>query len=392
MSDNNSKKHHFLPRSILKNFTNQDNVIYVYDKKIGKMHQTSIANVGAENQYNTVKIGGEVYNLEEMFNDYDGKLASVINRIISNGNIVNEQHEFLRYAILVQLQRSPIQRSSYVSIARSIKEKIKNIISQSDFPLYEIDENQAKILSLLSITEIKDDLLDVINHRKIILLKDIGNKLITSDNAVIMHSISNYELASLKSPYTEVDFPISSEFSLSLVPDKVVEGIEKNLDNYDTLSSLKKSIHTGCNFSISEEYRNLLNSLQVLRSKRFIYSNYDCRDFITEILERNPKAANRDTLLTLEPQKNRNISNEKHIAIWIGTDYQVCELVEYNNEGWLDLDFAIPSKYSNLNIFNRFITKVSIFDQQYEIVMMRSVNIAIVSTENDIIYCHATHV
>ena len=145
MSDSNSKKHHFLPRSILKNFTNQDNVIFVYDKKVRKMYLNSIANVGAENQYNTVKIGGEVFNLEEIFNDFDGKLASVINRIITNGNIVNEQHEFLRYAILVQLQRSPIQRSSYVSIARSIKEKIKDIISQLDFPLYEIDNNQAKI-------------------------------------------------------------------------------------------------------------------------------------------------------------------------------------------------------------------------------------------------------
>ena len=38
-----------------------------------------------------------------------------------------------------------------------------------------------------------------------------------------MYSINSHEQASLKSPYTEVDFPISSEFSLSLVPDKVVD-------------------------------------------------------------------------------------------------------------------------------------------------------------------------
>lgn len=217
-------------------------------------------------------------------------------------------------------------------------------------------------------------------------------KLITSDNAVIMHSISNYDQTSLKSPYTEVNFPISSEFALSLVPDKVVEGIENNSERYDDLRSLKRSILTGCNFSISEEYRNLLNSLQVLRSKRFIYSNYDCSSFITEILEKNPKAANQESLLTLGPQKNRNVSNEKHIVIWVDTNYHVCELVNYKNNGMLYLDFAIPSTYKNIDIFNKFITKISIFDQQYETVMMRSVNIAIVSIENDIIHCHVTHI
>lgn len=52
-----SKKHHYVPRSLLRGFlipgTEQ---VYVFDKKETRVYKAGIANVAAENRYNTLVV------------------------------------------------------------------------------------------------------------------------------------------------------------------------------------------------------------------------------------------------------------------------------------------------------------------------------------------------
>lgn len=60
-----SKKHHFVPRSILKNFSISKNgsQVYVFDKHNERSYPSSLMDAGSENKFNTAEIGPDILNL-----------------------------------------------------------------------------------------------------------------------------------------------------------------------------------------------------------------------------------------------------------------------------------------------------------------------------------------
>ncbi len=77
-----SKKHHIIPQSILKNFSFQNNreQIYVYDKKTSNSFLSSVIDAGSENYFNTIKFGDFDLNFESFFDENDSSLPTVIKK------------------------------------------------------------------------------------------------------------------------------------------------------------------------------------------------------------------------------------------------------------------------------------------------------------------------
>ena len=161
--NNESNNHHFLPQSILKNFTyDKKQHIHVYDKKSKKHFTNTISTVGSENKYNTFFIGGKEFNLEQIYSEYDSKVSYVTSKIIEYGNLYclsGDDYSFLYYMMLVQLERSPIQRSTYIHLSEELNRFINKTGYKSAYKV--IDENSAKILSLKFILQEKNDLFNV---------------------------------------------------------------------------------------------------------------------------------------------------------------------------------------------------------------------------------------
>jgi hypothetical protein len=372
--NNESNNHHFLPQSILKNFTyDKKQHIHVYDKKSKKHFTNTISTVGSENKYNTFFIGGKEFNLEQIYSEYDSKVSYVTSKIIEYGNLYclsGDDYSFLYYMMLVQLERSPIQRSTYIHLSEELNRFINKTGYKSAYKV--IDENSAKILSLKFILQEKNDLFNVICKRPIVLLK--GNSFITSDNAVITHSHSPYDNGGLISKYLEMIFPISSKYCLSVVPEILI-GIDKRKVKNQALLNILVGMETGESVIDSSEDILFRNSLQIIRSKRFIYSSETLDKISSELYEVFIKKPEQKTSVSVVYNtKNNQIRKQKHLVIEINLIYEDYDIVDYENKDET-LIIEIDNTCKLLNYIGVEIDRISIFDNQYEVRMMRYVHI-----------------
>ena len=83
MSNNVSKKHHYLPVHYLNGFTDSNNTFYVYDKKTGKIFPTSPNGVFFENDLNTVTFpnGESLDFLEDLYTEIENQSWGTFNKI-----------------------------------------------------------------------------------------------------------------------------------------------------------------------------------------------------------------------------------------------------------------------------------------------------------------------
>ena len=71
--DDKSKKHHYVPQSMLRRFSSDPEQlkIHVFDKKTSKTFPSPIKDAGCENHFNTVEIEGKVIPFEGVFQEND---------------------------------------------------------------------------------------------------------------------------------------------------------------------------------------------------------------------------------------------------------------------------------------------------------------------------------
>jgi hypothetical protein len=88
--DDHSKKHHYVPQSVLRRFSFDQarTWIYVFDKAQMKSFQSSILNARCENHFNTVEVEGQTISFEGLFQTNDDQLARLLNTITSNRSLV----------------------------------------------------------------------------------------------------------------------------------------------------------------------------------------------------------------------------------------------------------------------------------------------------------------
>ena len=78
--DDQSKKHHYVPQSVLRHFSfdQAQKWIYVFDKAQMKSFQSSILNAGSENYFNAVQVEGQTVSFEGLFKTNDDQLARLL--------------------------------------------------------------------------------------------------------------------------------------------------------------------------------------------------------------------------------------------------------------------------------------------------------------------------
>jgi hypothetical protein len=272
--------------------------------------------------------------------------------------------------MLIQLERSPIQRSTYIHLSEELNRIINKTGFKSEYKV--VDENSAKALSLKTILEDKKDLYNVICKRPIVLLK--GNSLITSDNAVITYSHSPYDNGGLISKYLEMAFPISSKYCLSIVPEILI-GIDKRKVKDQVFNSILIGIESGEAVIDSSDDILFKNSLQIIRSKRFIYSSEFIDKISSELYDVFIKKPERKTSINVGyNQKNNRVRKQKHLVIEINLICKDYDIISYeNNDEILFIDIENTSKIHNY--VGVEIDRISVYDNQYEVRMMRYVHI-----------------
>lgn len=78
------KKHHYVPRSILRNFSvdGARKQVHVFDKSTNRSFLNAIGDAGCETHFNTVELNAETISFEEVFNGNDERLALLVERLL----------------------------------------------------------------------------------------------------------------------------------------------------------------------------------------------------------------------------------------------------------------------------------------------------------------------
>src|SRR5947209_4153151 len=83
-----SKRHHYVPEFLLRNFAIDDK-IWLFDKHTSKPFRTHIKNVFVEGYFNTVLAEGFTLEAEQIFGRAEDAAAPVLQRIIEEKSVVH---------------------------------------------------------------------------------------------------------------------------------------------------------------------------------------------------------------------------------------------------------------------------------------------------------------
>jgi hypothetical protein len=307
--DDHSKKHHYVPQSILRRFSSNKarTMVHVFDKTEMRGYKSSILNAGCENYFNTVEVEGQSISFERLFQATDDQLARLLNMIVldrSLANITPIDRLMLSEAVAAQIIRTKMVRTTMRSIAEQLSDSMRRagLISEEldGFPMPTDQEvRRAALASLLDLQQI----VDAIQKKDLILIHCSDSTFFwISDNPVVLHNTFPYGELGLNAPGIEIYFPISPGLTLGFFCPTIGLKIQQLLSlgqpyiDRQKYSEIYRGLKEGTSVSLGPETTPFLNSLQVLRSSRFLYAQNDDFEHARSILERSPEARNVQSL------------------------------------------------------------------------------------------------
>ena len=366
-----SKKHHYVPQSLLKQFriANSSSQIYVYDKNRKSSFKSSIRDAGSENHFNTFMNADQRINFESVFQKNDDRLAQLIDVLTTDEhtNRLNTQDRSdLLHIISAQIVRTKIHRTSMLSVAEQMIDSLKDAGFDKDELLnFSIpSEDEVRQFALSSYLK-SDELVESISGKVGFLIRcDSGNSFWTSDNPVVLHNTFPYGDVALGAAGIEIYFPISSKLALGFYCPSIFSKMKYLLSsNYadvdkELYSSMLSALKNGEAISLGPKTATFINSLQVLQSTRFIYSASNA-DFslVDSILEENPDASNIQTKIKVgklgmgpEPRKRMPsgiwlavYSSDNHYLLPISNFTDAYGVLEFETDALTEIGLILKS-------------------------------------------------
>jgi hypothetical protein len=298
---NEARKHHYVPRSVLRNFTfdGKGRQLYVFDKHSGQIFPASVSNAGAERDFNCVQICSVDYNFESLFQDLDGRLAQLIAKIIKDvsvSNLSEEDKSHIPLLIACQLVRTKLQRTTPVEISQQLSEWFRKLGLPQPQAITDEDARRIAFRQLLQI----DKFGTPINKNDLVLLHSSEKKFWISDNPVVVNNSFPYGQTGLESPGIEIYYPISSQLCLAFYCPSIRQILQEAFDQDHPrpsprdpyMANLYQALVEGETLEIPPNIVERLNALQVSQSSRFLYSCSDDFEQAQTIISVFPKVAN----------------------------------------------------------------------------------------------------
>lgn len=307
------KKHHYVPRLILRHFCFDKQNLYVLDKKTGEIFPSSIRNAGSENDFYSSDEGRHQESIESKLSALETVSAPIFDRIIkkeSLTSVTEYEHAIICLFVAVQLLRTNDEREALRQINSAIcawarrsgydpKKDIENF--------QEMSEEDVKKYSIYALRTVPADLAKCIYEKERCLIKaPFGGEFYTSDHPVTMHNNfprpgrGNLGLA-LKG--IEVHFPISPNLCVSFMCPQTVAAIRTRVRKH--LAMIAAGVCYPIDMSepelfvdqfdrkivreIKPENLEFHNSLQVSQSTRFLYSRSAQFELAKDMLKTNPE-------------------------------------------------------------------------------------------------------
>ncbi len=297
------RKHHYNPRSILRRFSVNDagTQIYVFDKAAGRSFVNSIEDAGAERDFNTVEANGSIISFEPLFDDIDGRLAPLVDRLVLEQTVAcldADERRTLALVVAIQLLRTKMPRTSMQLVMEQLRQQVQtwgfdpDELANGAIPTDQ-ETRRAALDTLLS----PDGLATSIEAKRTFLIRATPEQqLWTSDNPVVLHQPFAYGDVGVSAPGIEIYFPVSRDLALAFFCPSIERKLGRNLAQppegfeVDKGTEIYRCMQTGAAVSPGPHTTRVLNQLQVLRSSRFVYGPADDFALARRVIERVPDA------------------------------------------------------------------------------------------------------
>lgn len=270
-----SKKHHFIPQFLLKNFaTGKKNKakLWTFDKKTGRSYFTSVRDTAHENLfYESTNLDNQSIQAEHLTGFADHLSAPAVRDVVAHKKLElkGKQVVSLSYFMATQSLRVPYERNCLTYFRRKIVEKWGNEITyegdKRPISAYSInDSNFSSILALQDVPEFAK----ILQTKIWFLLRAPANTSFTlSDNPVVKHNHLDYGprgSLGIVQDGIEIILPITPKLALQCVCPKIAA-----LINGTNMARLQQS---GLPIPVEATAVTFVNSLQVIHSERYLYA------------------------------------------------------------------------------------------------------------------------
>lgn len=398
-----SKKHHYVPQSMLKRFGVGKGQIIVLDKERNVSFSSSIVDAGSENHFNTINIDGKRINFEEIFQEIDSDFSAIQKKLLDSANVnslTEGDLERLRQVIAVQILRTKLQRNTFQSVAEQLEERVLKAYG-SRGGISVPDDNEARKLALQSLLD-ADDLVDAMRDKEIFLIDSGENEeFIISDDPVTVHNSFPYGLTGMSSPGAEIHLPLSPKITLALYCPTIVKTLKMvcqlDLDPRERkiYESIIDSLESGAPATLGEHTANFLNTLQLRQSARFLYgSSFDSLAEVKQKISEDSGNLGINSRVSIGELGKAPISSRMPPGEWLvfhtKEDHGMFPVVDISTGNEFvcsaEKNGAIDYLVSNDNI-----QQVSLFRDGVEARHMKQVKIACEKTEKNIVRISFRH-
>lgn len=329
-----SKKHHFVPRSVLRNFTTDSGQLYVFDKFTGKSYPSWVENAAHENHFNTVDLGHEKINFESIYQEFDDLTAAIIRKVLSFKSyfhLTGQDLYDLATAVCIQEMRTKLPRTSIVGFAEDMKAWLTELHSKvGGAPSLHIPSaEESKILALRKFEYLEEMIVALLLKGLMIVRVPEGSTLWTSDNPVLMDNHLPYGTPGFNARGSDIFMPVSKTTGIKFI---CRASCEKLYETYWKSVLLEKRIPTDVEelfngiyrdriITLKKEHVDYYNSCQVQISSRFLYGAVPDFSMAGEMIKEAPalKEITKTTKLG-EPRKYSGMPKGEHLVLYIGTD------------------------------------------------------------------------
>ncbi len=294
---------HYVPQMLLKNFCNQNSgKIFVFDKETGRSFETNVRNAAAQREYYNFSHEGTEFSMEETLSRAESAVKPLFDAIIENRSLsVLTEDNCVSIALFTSVQhlRGPRVRKDQEIIANSLRERFGDTpeglaLLDKEWPS---GKDHAKNFAIYFLGKEAPKFANHFLKKTWYLLETTKeNPFNLSDTPVVLFNDNDfgpYGNLGLNSRGIQITFPISTELALGFYCPSIESEFRKGIENFNKLKISEPDIkiqygkaietakefisaaETGSPIKLTNDNVLHLNSLQVSRSSRFIFSSHN---------------------------------------------------------------------------------------------------------------------
>ena len=308
---------HYVPQSVLRRFCDRGGQLHVFDKRERRVFKSSPRNVAAERDFYDIETSDGRLSLENHLSRLEGEAAEIVTQILTRqelGLLTAAEHRTIAEFAAVQFVRIPGQRERFKDMSDQMVEALRaeppSNADPSSLPDSATDED-AKLSSIKLIVESLDEFAPHFLSKAWLLFEaPSGRPFWISDSPISLHNsvpppapfMGNLGLAVRG---IEIYLPISPTHAFGFIcPSiavKILDGhgdslqlrheFGEDIAGAEGVGYLADGVRYGFPVPAQPGNMDLMNSLQVVGSERWIFSLTSDFSLAEGILDDNPDVA-----------------------------------------------------------------------------------------------------